>query len=764
MSDIDRILAELEKMLEERHTPESALFSSRTFSDQPLIERGRDLRDRQERLRQYRQARERKSELQDRMQQRSDERAERRQQAAEQRQAERQRRQAEAERTEPWPQAKAAHSSQPPQAQQTTLWSDEYDRTLRGVSEPKPQPARPASSRSPRGGTAASSRDATPSWRRSLPEPLRKLRQLEAEIAYVPSLAYRTNASAKLFFEQARVAEDYEDDFVYEGNFFKYYPTYASMNNDQLRGYFTWRTKVRGGVVECAPLSFAFVYVYELLCGIGTTPGEQGLADLHRFGAAFCKASPYDGNQLMRYLRNWTHDYAIYHGLPSRLEPSLEKGADEALVTLIAAEHALLNAAGLEPKTPNAAVAGKRPSNAELLGALSSAATYRLDHARLAKDEPELLAQVTADVFEALVMHCARRRKTDFVEGMYGFSYAVPHTMYASAVFYEPTPHPDCTVAVSPLESYVCRDGRWYHRLALEVTDRNSELGRCLHGIDYELRRQLDYAYPLKQRSVPKYVERMIQKAVAARLKERAQAAEAKRLEEEARRLAEEEAEKRRIKIDRSKLGGIRAAAAQTREALLTDEERGLEPTAVVPAIDAAASLAPDTLASPTADEANSHAGGATKVPATGMTGAPAASAAGSPTVDAMGVPAAGVTGVSTTHAAGTPTIGSMGVPAASAAGSPTTGASGVTPAASPTACAAVVTYGLTDLELRVLSGLVAHTPVSALLGPGDPFVSVVADSINEKLFDLVGDTVIEFDGDEPAVIEDYLDDIREVL
>ena len=42
--------------------------------------------------------------------------------------------------------------------------------------------------------------------------------------------------------------------------------------------------------------------------------------------------------------------------------------------------------------------------------------------------------------------------------------------------------------------------------------------------------------------------------------------------------------------------------------------------------------------------------------------------------------------------------------------------------------------------------------------------MSVVADSINEKLFDLVGDAVIEFDGDEPLLIEDYLDDIREAL
>jgi hypothetical protein len=52
----------------------------------------------------------------------------------------------------------------------------------------------------------------------------------------------------------------------------------------------------------------------------------------------------------------------------------------------------------------------------------------------------------------------------------------------------------------------------------------------------------------------------------------------------------------------------------------------------------------------------------------------------------------------------------------------------------------------------------------SELLLPTDPFVSVVADNINEKLYDLVGDAVIDFDGDEPVLVEDYLDDIKEVL
>ena len=40
----------------------------------------------------------------------------------------------------------------------------------------------------------------------------------------------------------------------------------------------------------------------------------------------------------------------------------------------------------------------------------------------------------------------------------------------------------------------------------------------------------------------------------------------------------------------------------------------------------------------------------------------------------------------------------------------------------------------------------------------------MLVDGINEKLFDLVGDTVIEFGAAGPQVIEDYEDDVRGVL
>ena len=42
--------------------------------------------------------------------------------------------------------------------------------------------------------------------------------------------------------------------------------------------------------------------------------------------------------------------------------------------------------------------------------------------------------------------------------------------------------------------------------------------------------------------------------------------------------------------------------------------------------------------------------------------------------------------------------------------------------------------------------------------------VSMLADSVNEKLFDIFSDTVIGFSGDEPYIIEDYTDELKEII
>lgn len=166
---------------------------------------------------------------------------------------------------------------------------------------------------------------------------------LPDEIRQMRALARRPEArswsDARLFLEQARLMEGYEDDCPYGGTFQSYFPTYEVMDNRQLRGYFTWRSSVRRGSVERTSASFAYVYLYELLNGIGAEPGVPAFRAIESFWRAYRELDP----SLDRYVRTWLVDYAVYHGLdPALALPYANTGHNRAVAKLEKAERLAL--------------------------------------------------------------------------------------------------------------------------------------------------------------------------------------------------------------------------------------------------------------------------------------------------------------------------------------------------------------------------------------------------------------------------------------
>ena len=72
--------------------------------------------------------------------------------------------------------------------------------------------------------------------------------------------------------------------------------------------------------------------------------------------------------------------------------------------------------------------------------------------------------------------------------------------------------------------------------------------------------------------------------------------------------------------------------------------------------------------------------------------------------------------------------------------------------------------YGLSQSEVAFLQALLKSNEEELIRGVGSS-VDLVVDAVNEKLFELLGDTAIEFGDDgEPRLVEDYVDDVREAL
>ena len=118
--------------------------------------------------------------------------------------------------------------------------------------------------------------------------------------------------NAEVFYRQAVFMQDFDDSYEQQVPFSSYFPYYQQMSYEQLRTYFTWRTNVRKGSVSGTPLSYAFLYIYELLNNIGVESPQDGLGRLAAFRDAF---RAFDST-IDRYVAKWLMDYRIYYGLP----------------------------------------------------------------------------------------------------------------------------------------------------------------------------------------------------------------------------------------------------------------------------------------------------------------------------------------------------------------------------------------------------------------------------------------------------------------
>ena len=538
-----------------------------------------------------------------------------------------------------------------------------------------------------------------------LPDQYRKMREISRWQDDPKGGAGRWLSEAELFYRQGLLMADFEDDCPYNGTFKSYFPTYNAMSDRQLRGYFTWRAQVRRGNIEETSTSFAFLYLYELICGIGVDDPLDGFDKIKAFWDAYRAFEP----GIDRFARVWLQDYAVFHGLdPKLLRDSKTVMFDNALIELRRA------ARDLAPAPTPSAQSPKRRKTSEptlplppdeareerLMAAINALSTYNLNNSRLDRSHHRDLRHVACAVYVRMARYYDTHRKTGIVASLFGEETAMPYTMFASAVFFAPERHEDCEYRLDPIHIYRCQNGFWECMRIHGSRQKSIKLGEIMRACDQRLRLALDPSHPLKEEKVPKYLAKIIDDEIVAWLSWNATHQPVK------------------IDIDLSQLGHIRSAAAQTREALLIDEER--EDGTLTEAVEA-------------------DSGQLEAEPEANMVAEPVATTmqqdeADEPTIstEQFGVVA--------------PLLAPVPAPATTM---PADTASALAPAA--------------EDYLRALLEQNAAQAASAV-ARSDQSEDMLVDSINEALFDLVGDTVIEFGAAGPQIIKDYVADVRGYL
>ena len=342
--------------------------------------------------------------------------------------------------------------------------------------------------------------------------------------------AYRQSRES-IFIKQGKLLAAYEDDYVYDRRVTHYFPTYQSLTNPELRGYFSWRTKLRRGNLQKTSLSNAFLYIYELLNQIGVTDPMDGYRKLTEFRDAYGALD--DG--ILPYLNLWLMDYVVYYNLDAGLladDPQVRFNRGIAVLDSIQSR-----------------------GDEEVIRAVKQLSPKWLERSKFYREYREDCDTVIVRVLRQMSAHYNARCKKTMVEQYFGSFSQYRVILFDAAVFHERQVEGSRQYMVDENYIYRCRNGLWSVQKYNCLPHSNGKLGDVLKAIDGVMRECYGYGRPIQYKLDTKWILKIIQ--------------------EEARNLLTEKkaAEEKKITIDYSRLARIRSDAAVTRDRLMVEEE-----------------------------------------------------------------------------------------------------------------------------------------------------------------------------------------------
>ena len=335
------------------------------------------------------------------------------------------------------------------------------------------------------------------------------------------------------FYLQGKLMADYEDHYQGKQSFLRYYPTYHDLTVGQARTYFTWRTKIRQNIYEKASDSYAYIYLYELLNGIGIRNPQDGLNKLVAFNKNYAqKFSP----ETTAYLERWIRDYTIFYNIAESNNTffSKEQASDKKYERL------------LHPD---------KFSNHELAESLIKLSNYKINNCPLYKTDIEKFEYLLSLIWRKIL--ALRRDGFDFFTSYIAYKNQMTIQLFSAAVFNHQLRPITTDYKIDQIRRYFYDEEKkiWYCESYWGLAGQKSIMGDLLHEVDREIRLSFNLGRNLKPRKIEKhYLE-----AIKNGIKEY--------------KLEERKLNQPKIEFNLSELSTIRENAAGTRDSLLTEEE-----------------------------------------------------------------------------------------------------------------------------------------------------------------------------------------------
>lgn len=334
-----------------------------------------------------------------------------------------------------------------------------------------------------------------------------------------------------IFLRQAKLLENYEDDYPYNGDPVRYFPTYQSLTDEELRGYFTWRAKARRGEYCPTSLPFIFLYIYELLNQIGVVnpmDGHEKLLAVNReYGAT--------ENKIPAYLNQWLMDYVVYYNLDASLLADTVQVVRDRCVYMLERVN--------------------EEDEDKIVDAIKQLAPRWLSRSKFYAEHFEDMDTVICRVLRRMDAHYAAKCKKTMTEQFFGVLVPWHIHIFSAAVFCDPLKRRDYEYAVDEQCKYMCKDGIWTRSRRIVTPKGISKLEKVLKTIDAVMREEFGYGSPIKTELSLKWLVDIIREEASSWLAEKNAPA------------------KNKISIDLSQLAQIREDAAFTRDRLIVEED-----------------------------------------------------------------------------------------------------------------------------------------------------------------------------------------------
>jgi len=347
------------------------------------------------------------------------------------------------------------------------------------------------------------------------------------------------NQKVKNFYKQGKFMEDYEDDFSWNGEFHQYFPTYNDMNIRQLRGYFSWRSQVRKGNYEKIPTSFAYLYLYELINGIGVSSYEESLSKMREFEIKFIESGIGD-KRIQKDLRQWMLGIIVLHGIDPKIAKAylsseiIEK--DESTLALLSPQN---------------------HSDEEIFNALCVHYGNRLSTSAVIKKHGSYGIHLFAQVWRLTFEEYGEIGENLF-EKCFGHRSTYRWYPFSNAIYMEYINPRWTSYELNECRKYIFKHASWHENSYHKMNFNKSIFCGLIHETDRKLRLYLKTGHPLTAKSDESWASAHVDKVIEIDRKEKL------------------EKSKPKITISFDSLDKIRQDAFITMDSLLSEEERDI--------------------------------------------------------------------------------------------------------------------------------------------------------------------------------------------